>query len=79
MGMPLATWDREVAPHLNFIVAGAEMAARHARSLPVKPDFDSNAQHALVEARKTLEAALANIAAAESTYASKPAEHSHAG
>lgn len=76
--MTLEEYDRSVKPHLNFIRSGAEMAARHARALPVKPNFETAAQLDLIEAKNVLVAALADIEAAQATYASKPVEQSHA-
>lgn len=67
--MTLENWDKTVRPHLNFISAGAEMAARHARQLPLRPEWETNAQSHLAEARAVLESALASIAAAEAAYA----------
>lgn len=76
--MTLEEYDESVKPHLNFIRSGAEMAARHARALPVKPNFETAAQLDLIEAKNVLVAALADIEAAQATYASKPVERSHA-
>jgi hypothetical protein len=76
--MTLEEWDSAVKPHLQKIECGAELAARHARELPVKPNFASNAQHELQQARQTLEKALADIVAAELAYEAKPLENSHA-
>jgi len=73
--MNLADWDVKVKPHLNYISAGAEMAARHAKALPCKLAFTTHAQDELEEARKVLEAALANIKAAEMAYEAKPLEN----
>jgi hypothetical protein len=72
--MNLADWDRDVSPHLQFIEAGSSMAARHAKMLPCKPGYESLAQDELTKARLVLEAALRDIIAAQSIYASKPAE-----
>jgi hypothetical protein len=73
----LEQWRASVSPHLNFIEAGAEMAARHASALPLKPTFPTHAQDELAKTRAVLEAALANIIKAQSVYESKP-EESHA-
>lgn len=70
--MDLAEYDVKVKPHLGFIEAGAEMAARHARALPFKLPFTTHAQDALEEARKVLENALASIVQAQSLYEAKP-------
>lgn len=72
--MTLHDWDQTVKPHLDFIGAGAAMAARHANALPCKADFATLAQGDLAEARKVLEIALQDIIAAQSIYANKPAE-----
>lgn len=76
--MDLADWDVKIKPHLQFISAGAEMTARHARALPCKPDFKTIAQEDLAEARRVLEAALGNIIAAQAIYANRPKENEHA-
>jgi hypothetical protein len=76
--LPLDDWREKVSKPLQFIEAGAEMAARHARMLPIKPDFETKAECDLAEARKVLESALANIIAAQAVYANKPVENSHA-
>jgi hypothetical protein len=72
--IPLIEWDRTVSPHLQFIEAGCEMAARHAGFLPVRPAFESKAEIELARTRKVLETALANIIKAQERYASKPEE-----
>ena len=72
--MTLLDWDLNVKPHLNYIEAGAEMAARHARALLCKPAFKTHAQDGLAEARRVLEGALASIAAAEAQYEAKQTE-----
>jgi len=76
--MTLIDWDQRVGKNLQFIEAGAEMAARHARMLPFKPPFETKAQDELAHARKVLESALASIIAAEIIYETKPAESEHA-
>lgn len=70
--MTLQDWDTKVRPHLNFIRSGAEMAARHARQLPLRPAFEAKAEDELAEARKVLEAALQQIVAAQASYEAKP-------
>lgn len=72
--MTLFDWDQKVKPHLDFIEAGASMAARHAAMLPCKPSFDSKAQGELAKCRSVLETALQNIIAAQAIYNSKPVE-----
>ena len=73
--MNLSDWDMRVKPHLNFISAGAEMAARHARHLPCRTDFHTYAEDDLAAARVALEAALQNVIAAQAIYENKPAEN----
>ena len=72
--MTLQDWDTKVRPHLNFIRSGAEMAARHARQLPLRPAFETKAQGELAEARAVLEAALQQIVTAQAAIESKPME-----
>ena len=72
--MILEDWDKNVRPHLNFIADGAEMAARHARHLQVRPEWHTASQDELDDARKALEAALQKIIAAQAAYESKPTE-----
>lgn len=76
--MTLADWRANVSSHLQFIEAGAEMVARHTRSLPCRPAFQSKAQDELTATRKVLETALAKIIAAEIAYDMKPLETEHA-
>ena len=70
--MILEDWDKNVRPHLNFIADGAEIAARHARYLPVQPQWRTASQDQLEDARSALEAALQRIIAAQAEYESKP-------
>jgi hypothetical protein len=72
--MTLSDWRANVSSHLQFIEAGAEMAARHARMLPCRADFQTVAQDELAATRKVLETALAKIIAAEFVYEAKPLE-----
>jgi hypothetical protein len=76
--MDLQDWDVKVKPHLHFIEAGAEMAARHARLLLIRPDFTTHAQDELVQARQVLESALTTIKTAQEAYEAKPLESSRA-
>jgi hypothetical protein len=69
--MTLADWDQTVGRSLQFIEAGAEMAARHARMLPFKPSFETKAQEELKKTKQVLQSALASIVAAEALYESK--------
>lgn len=76
--MTLEEYDRVVKPHLDFIRSGAEMAARHARALTAKPRFETLAELELAETRQTLEAALAMVSEAQTSYHAKPVEQAHA-
>jgi hypothetical protein len=71
MKMPLEAWRDEVGKPLQFIEAGASMAARHARMLPGRPEWETKAQHELILAQRTLETALENIKAAQVIYSRK--------
>lgn len=71
--MTLIEYDQTIGRNLQFIEAGAEMAARHARALIAKPAFETKAQDELAEARTVLEAALQKIIAAQTAYESKSA------
>jgi hypothetical protein len=72
--MVLEDWDKNVRPHLNFIADGAEMAARNARRLQVRPEWRTAAQDELDDARKALESALETIKSAQAEYEAKPLE-----
>jgi hypothetical protein len=74
----LFDYDLNVKQHLQFIEAGAEMAARHTRSLLVRPGFETLAQDELAETRRVLESALAAIISAEAMYAAKEMENGRA-
>ena len=76
--MTLEEWDNTTGKNLRFIEAGAEMAARHAKMMAVRPAFDTKAEDELAITRKVLETALANIKGAQETMKSKPVETSHA-
>lgn len=76
--MTLFDWDIQVKPRLDFIEAGASMAARNAKALPFRPDFTTKAQDELAKARKVLEEALQNIIAAQSIYENKSLESERA-
>jgi hypothetical protein len=67
----LEIWDRDVNPHLEKIEAGAEMACRHAKALPIRPDFATFAQDNLSEAESVLEEALQKVREAMKEYSSK--------
>jgi len=72
--MTLADWDNSVRPHLHYIEAGAAMAARHARELQIRPNFESRAEHELAELRSVLSSALAFVISAQEHIKSKPVE-----
>ncbi len=72
--MELIDWGVKVKPHLDFIGSGAAMAARHARMLPCRPDFEALAEGDLAKTRSVLEAALQDVIAAQETYARKPVD-----
>jgi len=77
--MDLDDWRAQVGSHLQFIEHGASMAARRARMLPGKPEWETRAEDELAKARVVLETALANVIAAQAIYADKPIlEQSHA-
>lgn len=76
--MTLAEHDLKVKPHLEWIAAGAAMAARHASALPHKMAFTTHAEDELAEAQTVLESALENIKSARATYQGKPVEKSRA-
>lgn len=69
--MILTVWDREVAPHLHRIEDGADMAVRHAKALPIRPNFLTNAEDKLSEAERVLEEALNKVRAAMAEYGQK--------
>jgi hypothetical protein len=69
--MTLADWREKVSKQLQFIEFGASMAARHARMLPGKPDWETKAECELARARSVLEAALEDIKTAQEIYAQK--------
>lgn len=76
--MTLSEHDVKVKPHLEWIAAGASMAARHARAIPHKMAFTTHAEDELAEAQSVLEAALQNVVAAREAYAGKAVENDRA-
>ena len=76
--MNLAEWNEKISPHLNFIEAGAQMAARHARQLVMRPDFESLAEDELRKTREVLQAALSKVIIAQADYRETPTETTHA-
>lgn len=69
--MTLEEWDKSVGHHLHLIEAGAEMAARHADQLLVRPDWETLAQDELARTERVLENALRTVRAARASYGSK--------
>jgi hypothetical protein len=67
----LDDWREQISKPLQFIEAGAAMAARHARMLPARPVWETKAEAELIATRQVLESALANVIAAQAIYASK--------
>lgn len=74
--MTLSDWEQKVSPHLQFIEAGAAMAARHAKALPLRPDFESLAEDELRKVREVLQSALSQVIVAQAAYRETPAETS---
>lgn len=72
--IPLADWEASVRPHLDFIEAGASMAARHARALSRRPGFESLAEDELRRTREALQRALSDVMAAQDAYQNAPVE-----
>lgn len=72
--LPLADWEAKVRPHLDFIEAGAAMAARHAKALERRPGFESRAADELQKTREVLQRALSNVIVAQAAYQETPAE-----
>ena len=74
--MTLHDYDVNIKPHLAFIEAGAQMAASHARSLPLHGRISQHwPRDELAEARAVLDNALARkIVAAQATYKKKKLE-----
>lgn len=76
--IPLADWEASVRPHLDFIEAGAAMAARHAKALERRPGFESRAADELRKTREALQRALSNVIVAQAAYQETPSEPNHA-
>jgi len=72
--MTLEDWDKNVSHHLQFIEAGASMAARHAAALPVRPGFETLAEDELDKAFKSLAKALDQIITARKAYQNTPVD-----
>lgn len=57
--------------YLDGIEIGARMAARNARMLPNRPDFETRAEDELANAHQALAAALEQIVTAQAEFRSK--------
>lgn len=69
--MSLQQWESEVRPELELIEAGAEMCARHAQRLPLRPDFRTLAEEGLCECEAALARALTKVRLAQAAYRDK--------
>lgn len=74
--MPLTReqWLDHVHGHLDKIASGAEMCARHASQLPLKPGFYSLAEDDMRRCEAVLRKALADVGAALRAYLDKETE-----
>jgi hypothetical protein len=72
--MSITDYDRTIKPHLHAAQEYAYRAAREIGRLPARPAFFTLTQDELEQARKTLEAALETVIAAQSEYEAKPLE-----
>lgn len=72
MTLSLEEWDQKVGRHLHLIEVGADMCARHAEQMFLRPNFASIAEADLECADKILTAALEKIRYAQSIYREKP-------
>ncbi|MET3994999.1 hypothetical protein ABID65_006665 [Bradyrhizobium sp. S3.9.2] len=71
MPMPLDIWQATVSRHLDLIEAGAEMAARHAEQLPLRPAFETRAESELAHCETVLARALDAVRRAQIILKSK--------
>lgn len=76
--LPLDEYRDRVGHHLDMIEAGANMTARHVRTLDRRPSFDTRARGELDSLEATLERALAKVRDAKAGYDSKPVESPNA-
>lgn len=67
-------WLEKIAPHLDKIWAGADLALTHVERLPLRPGFVSLAEDQLDLCEKALLDALNNIRLARAMYGNKPVE-----
>lgn len=61
-------WSFSITPYLEGIRMGANMAARNARMLVARPNFETLAEDDLQKAREAVTSALAAIEAAQAAY-----------
>jgi hypothetical protein len=71
MPMPLDQWDRDVGHHLDLIEAGAEMCARHAAALALRPALETKAEFEMARAEAVLTRALDSLRRAQTIYRDK--------
>lgn len=76
--MKLEHWENLVAPHLHVIEWSSKRVGKSADALPIRPNFDSWAEHELLQAEAKLLDALEAIRNAKRAFYSKPVEQSHA-
>ena len=74
MTIPLEEWRNTVGKQLDLIGASAEMCARHARQLNVRPWFKTLAEEDLDDCEQALLSALLTVHLAKETYRSKEPE-----
>ena len=70
---PLLQWQWDVRRHLDLIAVAADMCARHADELALKPDFETVAECNLNHCERVLANALTDVRRALEIYRSKPA------
>lgn len=78
MIIPLEEWRETVGKQLDLIGAAADMCARHARQLNVRPWFKTLAEEDLDACEQALLSALLTVHLAKEVYRSKEPEF-HAG
>jgi hypothetical protein len=61
MKMPLEQWWAEMTPHLDKIECAADICVKHAKALPLQPDFETRAEIGLHEAEAILFGALTKV------------------
>lgn len=75
--MTLEHWQKMVAPHLHVIQFSSRRVGIAADALPIRPNFDTWAEHELLQAEEKLRDALACIEKAKAAYYGKPVETDH--